>query len=142
MLHLDETNRALIALLRQDARIPVADLARRLGVSRATVQNRLKRLERDGVILGYTLRLAADTDVAVVRALVSIGVDAKDEAAVLRALGGFPAVTAVHHTTGRWDLIAEISADTLAAFNGAVGEIRRIDGIKRTETNLLLETYP
>lgn len=54
---MDDTDRRLLALLRKDARTPVITLAKELKVSRATVQNRINKLERDGVILGYTIKL-------------------------------------------------------------------------------------
>ncbi|MEM6512927.1 MAG: Lrp/AsnC family transcriptional regulator [Pseudomonadota bacterium] len=141
MRELDTTNQKLIALLRADARLPVAELAKRLGLSRATVQNRMHRLQSDGVILGFTLRLTDDLSDAPINALMSIECRSSDEAAIIDLLRGNPNVGRVHHTTGRWDLIAEIHADSLSTFNQVVGAIRRIDGVTTTESNLLLESY-
>lgn len=141
MKELDATNRKLIALLRTDARRPVAELAKVLGVSRATVQNRMRRLENDGVILAYTVKLTDDLSAAPVQALMSIEANSADEAAVIDRLRGHPNVGRVHHTTGRWDLIAEIHADSLATFNHVIGAIRLIEGVTATESNLLLESY-
>lgn len=138
---LDETDQRLLSLLRSNARSPAVELARQLGISRATVQNRVRRLERDGVIRGYTVKIGADLDRPVVRALMSISSENADEASVIRRLRGNPHVAAVHHTTGRWDLIAEIHADSLAEFNTVVGNLRLIDGVTATETNLLLDSY-
>jgi DNA-binding Lrp family transcriptional regulator len=140
MISLDATDQALLAVLRQDARLPVVDIARRLGVSRATVQNRMKRLEKSGVVLGYTVSVRPEVQPHPVRALMSIAVGSREERAVIDKLRGIPSVVAVHHTTGRWDLIAEIRTDTLANFNAIVGEVRQLDGIKGTETNLLLDS--
>lgn len=138
---LDRTDRQLISLLRANARTPAVELARKLHVSRATVQNRMTRLEKEGVILGYTLRLASDIDDAPVRALMSLATENKKEAVIFKALRGHPNVKLVHHTTGRWDLIAEISTDSLVSFNRIVGEVRQIDGVSATETNLLLDSF-
>ncbi len=138
---LDTTDQALIARLRSNARTPVVDLARALGVSRATVQNRMNRLERDGVIINYTVNVKSGTEASAVRALISIAAEAKKEADVIRVLSGKPSITSLHHTTGRWDVIAEIRTDTLANFNRIVGEIRLIEGITMTETNLLLDSH-
>ncbi len=121
--------------------MPVAELAKRLQVSRATVQNRMRRLQQDGVILGYTLRLTDDLSDAPINALMSIECNSSDEAAIIDALRGNPNIGRVHHTTGRWDLIAEIHADTLPTFNKVVGAIRLIPGVTSTESNLLLESY-
>ena len=138
---LDEKDKGLLSLLRSDARSSVADLAKRLGVSRATILNRMRRLETDGVVLGYTVRLSSELDRAPVSALMSIRVESDQEPAIVKGLRGNPAVSRVHHTTGRWDLIAEIDTDSLSSINHIVGDIRQLDGVIATETNLLLETF-
>lgn len=141
MFKLDAKDQGLLALLRANARISVVDIAKRLGVSRATVQNRMRRLEEGGIILGYTVALRSDTERSAVRAFMSISAESAKESTVIASLRGSPQVTAVHHTTGRWDLIAEIQTDTLSAFNSTVGALRLIDGVTATETNLLLDSY-
>ena len=141
MNNLDDTDRELLALLRQDARMPVATLATRLKVARGTVQNRMKRLERDGVIVGYTVRVKPQAEAHRIRALMTIVVEGNRGPEVLKALRGHPNVTGLHSTNGRWDLIAELRADTLEAFDRALGNIRLIEGIASTETSLLLSTH-
>ena len=141
MNNIDDTDRELLAMLRQDARMPVATLATRLQVARGTVQNRMKRLERDGVIVGYTVRVKPQAEAHRIRALMTIVVEGNRGAEVLRALRGHPNVTGLHSTNGRWDLIAELRADTLEAFDRALGNIRLIEGIASTETSLLLSTH-
>ncbi|MFK8029862.1 MAG: Lrp/AsnC family transcriptional regulator [Gammaproteobacteria bacterium] len=141
MLQLDTKDQGLISMLRADARTSIVDLAKGLGVSRATVQNRLRRLEEDGVITGYTVLLGAEIEKPNVRALMSISADSASEASVILKLRGNPHVSAVHHTTGRWDLIAEVRTDSLSSFNKIIGVLRLIDGVTATETNLLLESY-
>lgn len=141
MQKLDATDQGLLSMLRDNARTSIVDLAKRLGVSRATVQNRMRRLEDEGVIDGYTVSIGAEIEKPAVRALMSIRAQSADESKVIAKLRGNPNVSAVHHTTGRWDLIAEIQTDSLASFNKIVGALRLIDGITATETNLLLESY-
>lgn len=141
MLVLDATDQGLISMLRANARASVVELAKGLGVSRATVQNRMRRLEDDGVITGYTVLLGADIEKPAVRALMSMQADSVQEASVIAKLRGSPHVSAVHHTTGRWDLIVEIQTDALASFNKIVGALRLIEGVTATETSLLLESY-
>lgn len=141
MLQLDSKDQGLLAMLRADARTSVVDLAKRLGTSRATVQNRMKRLEETGVISGYTVLIGAELEKPAVRALMSIQAKSASEASVIAQLRGNPHVAAVHHTTGRWDLIAEIQSDSLSSFNKIVGAVRLIDGVSATETNLLLDSY-
>jgi DNA-binding Lrp family transcriptional regulator len=138
--HLDEKDFNLIALLRSNARMPVVNLAKHLGVSRATVQNRINKLEHDGVILGYTVKLRPDSESHPVRLLMNISVEAKSEPAVIKRLRGYPEVIAIHHTMGHWDIIADICAQTLPILNSIMGEIRLIEGVLQTETNLLLDS--
>lgn len=138
---MDALDTELVALLRDDARLPVAALAKKLRVARATVQNRITRLERDGVIVGYTLRLRPGAEAHRIRAIMSIAVGGNRADEVLRQLRGNPAVGALHTTNGRWDLLAEIRADTLEAFDRVLGAIRLIDGITSTETSILLTTH-
>jgi DNA-binding Lrp family transcriptional regulator len=138
---MDETDRELIALLRDNARISVAALAKVLRVSRGTVQNRMVKLEADGTIVGYTVRLKPHAEEQRIRALMMVVVEGNRTEAVLKALRGDPAVGALHTTNGRWDIIAELRADTLEAFDRVLGRIRQIQGIASSETNLLLSTH-
>lgn len=141
MASLDDTDRELIALLRDNARTPVVALAKQLRVARATVQNRIARLERDGVIVGYSVRLKPAAEAQRIRALMSIAVEGNRTAEVLRELRGHPNVAALHSTNGRWDLVAELRADNLEAFDSVLSGVRLIAGIAHTETSILLSTY-
>jgi DNA-binding Lrp family transcriptional regulator len=138
---MDDTDRQLIALLRDDARQPVATLAKKLRVARGTVQNRLARLETEGTIVGYTVRLRAQQEEHRMRALTTIAVEGIRTDEVMKALRGDPAVGALHTTNGRWDIVAELRADSLEAFDQVLRRIRLIDGISSTETSLLLSTH-
>lgn len=138
---MDDIDRQLIALLRDNARMSVVALAQKLRVARATVQNRIGKLESDGTIVGYTVRLRPDAEAHRIRALMSIEVDGAHGDAVRRALRGHPNVTALHSTNGRWDLLAELRADTLEAFDRVLSAIRSIPGISSSETSILLSTY-
>jgi DNA-binding Lrp family transcriptional regulator len=137
---MDRLDQQLIAKLRQNARLPVADLARALGVSRGTITNRLARLERDGIIAGYTLRLRPDAAPDEIRAWTSIAVEGNQQA-VLRALMGEPGIAALHDTNGRWDLLAELRVANLAELAAALERIRKVKGISATETSIHLQSY-
>ncbi|WP_413691729.1 Lrp/AsnC family transcriptional regulator [Psychromonas sp. KJ10-2] len=138
MNKLDHTDRKLLALLRKDARMPVVNLSKALGVSRATVQNRLNKLEREGVILGYTVKLKQEAQQDAVRVLMSLLVEAKEEEKIIESLRAFPEIVSVYHTNGQWDLIADIQVDSISVLGGLLGEIRAVKGIIQTETSLLL----
>lgn len=138
---MDDIDRQLIALLRDDARLSVASIAKTLRVARGTVQNRLSRLEADGTIVGYTVRLKPQSEAHRIRALMTVGVEGNQSDAVLRALRGDPAVGALHSTNGRWDFVVELRADSLEAFDRVLNRIRSLQGISNTETSLLLSTH-
>ncbi|HSV61471.1 MAG TPA: Lrp/AsnC family transcriptional regulator [Variovorax sp.] len=138
---MDDIDRHLVSLLRDNARLSVVELARKLRVARATVQNRIARLEREGTIVGYTVRLRPESEQHGIRANMSIAIDGHHGDAVLRALRGHPQVVALHTTNGRWDLLAELRADTLESFDTLLNAIRAIEGISNTETSILLSTH-
>ena len=141
MLAVDDIDLQLIALLREDARASVASLAKTLKVARGTVQNRLARLLADGTIVGFTVRLKPQAQAWRIRALTTIAVEGNKADAVLQTLRGDPAVEALHTTNGRWDIVAELHADSLEAFDRVLGRIRLVDGIASSETSLLLSTH-
>jgi DNA-binding Lrp family transcriptional regulator len=134
----DALDQRLIALLRADGRAPIAQIAAALHVSRGTAQNRLDRLIQAGVILGFTVRVRPDIDERLIRALMTIQLAGKTTTAVIARLRGIPEIRALHTTNGTWDLIAEIGVDTLPDLDRALGTIRAIDGIRSSETSILL----
>ena len=138
---LDDTDREILSILRADARTPVAVLAQRLRIARGTAQARLRKLEEGGVITGYTVRLRPDSEPQRIRAWMSIAVEGNAATSVIHALRGEPAVGTLHTTNGRWDIVAEVRAESLEAFDAALGRIRLTPGIANTETSILLSTY-
>jgi DNA-binding Lrp family transcriptional regulator len=138
---MDETDRTLMSLLRQDARLSVAALAQKLKVSRGTVTNRIRRLEDDGVIVGYTIRMRPDVQHNEIKAWMSIAVEGNQTRAVIASLLGEPGVATLHDTNGRWDLLAELRAETLQDLAKVLERIRLLKGISNTETSIHLETF-
>lgn len=138
---MDEIDHKLMSLLRQDARLTVAALAAKLQVSRGTVTNRIRRLEDDGVIVGYTVRLRPDVQHNEIKAWMSIAVDGNQTRVVIASLLGEPGVATLHDTNGRWDLLAELRAQTLQDLASVLERIRLIKGISNTETSIHLETF-
>ena len=138
---MDETDQKLLSLLRQDARLTVAALAAKLKVSRGTVTNRIRRLEDEGVIVGYTVRLRPDVQHNTIKAWMSIAVEGNQTRAVIASLLGEPGVATLHDTNGRWDLLAELRAETLQELAKVLERIRLLKGISNTETSIHLETF-
>jgi DNA-binding Lrp family transcriptional regulator len=135
---MDDLDRQLIGLLRQDSRLPVAGLAAATKVSRATVKARIDRLVAEGVIEAFTIRLGSELRQAEVRAIVLIEVQGKAADHVAQRLRGVPEVRALYSTNGRWDFVAELEDRDLASFDETLRRLRLIDGISSTETNILL----
>lgn len=138
---MDDLDQQLIALLRQDARLSVADLAHKLQVSRGTVTNRLRKLEDSQVIVGYTVRLRPEAQTERIRAWMGVLVEGNRTREVIANLLGEPAVAALHDTNGRWDLLAELEVGSMAELSQALERIRLLTGIRGTETSILLTTY-
>ncbi|EKF18281.1 Lrp/AsnC family transcriptional regulator [Nitratireductor pacificus] len=137
---MDQLDERLITLLRHDARRGISDLALDLGVSRATVRTRIARLEKAGAILGYTVVLRADAVGSPVRGVMMVEIEGRMADRVIHALSGFPEVSTIHTTNGRWDIIVELGAATLTDLDTVLRRIRLIPGIMASETNLLLAT--
>lgn len=139
MMPFDETDHKLLALLTENARTPVATLARALSLARTTVQARIERLENSGAIAGYTLRLG-DTATPRLRATVLLSIEPRAGPGVLSRLKSLPAVESVHTCSGRFDLIAEIAADTTASLDAVLDKIGETKGVKSSESLIHLAT--
>jgi len=140
-MDLDELDHRLIALLRQDARLPAATLAHKLGVSRGTVTNRLRKLEDGGVIVGYAVQLRPEERTDEIRAWMGILVEGNQTRLVIASLLGEPGVAALFDTNGRWDLLAELRAGSMTELSHVLERIRLLKGIRNTETSIHLATY-
>ncbi|MGO3889693.1 MAG: Lrp/AsnC family transcriptional regulator [Paenalcaligenes sp.] len=137
---MDDLDRKILALLRADARLSVATLAKKLDVSRGTISNRITKLERDGVILGYSVRVRPDSQPERIVAWISIAVEGHETPRIIQLLTGETAIVALHDTNGRWDLLAELSVSDLNELGDVLGRIRLIKGISATETSIHLNT--
>lgn len=140
MPELDDTDRQLIAILSTNARMPVAKLAQKLGLARTTAQARLDKLERTGVIAGYSLRLSEEAMRSVIRATVLVSITPAAQAAVLTQLRRLPAVERVHTTSGRFDLACQIRAGSTGELDQTLDSIGEIEGVVALETLVHLST--
>jgi DNA-binding Lrp family transcriptional regulator len=138
MKELDELDQQLISALRADGREPVATLARRLGVTRATVNSRLDRLVESGTVLGFSVRIREEHDPRSVRSISLIEVEGRATDSVIKRLRGLPEIQSLHTTNGGWDLVAEVRTNSLANFDRVLGQIRSVEGVLNSETSLLL----
>jgi DNA-binding Lrp family transcriptional regulator len=137
---LDSTDCALVGLLRENARIGHAEAARRLNLSRTTVQARVESLERRGVIVGYTVRLAEEVSRRLVRAQVTIVIAPKSSAAVVSALHRMVEIRALHSVSGPFDLLAVVEAEDVPSLDAAIDRIGALEGVERTQSSIILST--
>lgn len=137
---MDELDNALIAALRRDGRASLSELAADLGVTRTTVRSRMARMITDGDIAGFTVLTRADVAESPVRGLMMLGIEGQGTERTIARLKSMREVRAVHTTNGSWDLIVEIGTETLEEFDRVLFAIRKLDGVRRSETSLLLST--
>ncbi len=137
---MDALDTRLLTALSADGRASVSALAAQLDVTRATIRARMARLTEQGEILGYRAVLKSDLADLPVRGIILVEIAGQGALRIARTMAAMPQVQAVHSTHGRWDLIAELGAQTLEDLDATLNTIRRIDGVSRSETNLYLST--
>ena len=137
---LDKTDHALLALLRENARASTAELARRLALSRTTVQSRLERLERQRVVAGYTIVVPDELEAALVRAHVLITVAPRQSAAIEAALRKIAELRVLHSVSGPFDLIAIVAAQSIGELDALIDRIGALEGVERTTSAIVLST--
>ena len=137
---MDDLDENLLARLRDNARASVAELARGLGLSRTTVQSRLARLERSGVIAGYAVKMAGAYDAARIHAFVMLTMEPKQAAAVTAALKRLSGVRRLQSVSGPFDMIATIEAASVRDMDSLIDEIGALKGVERTNSSIVLAT--
>lgn len=138
--HMDPIDKTLISALRENGRASMAQLARLVGRSRTSVQSRIERLEKQGVIAGYGVRLAPEHDLGAVRAHVMIKVGPKESRAVTAALRAIAQVRVLHSVSGDVDLIAVAATASVAEMDEVIDRIGGLDGVERTTSSIILST--
>jgi DNA-binding Lrp family transcriptional regulator len=137
---MDDTDRRLIAMLRENARAPTAVLARRLGLSRTTVQARLERLERSGVVSGYGVRLSEEVERGLIRAHVLVTILPKTAPRIEAELRAIPEVRTLHSVSGSFDLIAIVEAASIGELDRLIDRIGALEGVEKTLSSIILST--
>ncbi len=133
-------DRELLAILSENAREQTATIARRLGLSRTTVQAKIDRLERDGVIAGYGVKLSDAYESGMVKAHVLITIAPKTLARITTELHAISAVRTLHSVSGSFDLIAVVEATSIAELDHLIDRIGEIEGVERTLSSIILST--
>lgn len=137
---IDDLDRRLISRLRFDSRTPVAVLARELDINRSTVTARIDRLVDTGVIEAFTIRLSDEIARDSIRGIVLVASEPAHGQDIIRAVRGIPEADQLHSTLGAWDLVVQLRAPDMAAFDDALERIRAIRGVRDTQTSLLMNS--
>ncbi len=133
-----ETDSRLLALLRANAREPVASLARKLNLARSTVQERIARLERDGVIKGYTVVASDESEARRLRAVVMMAADPRQADRIGAELKRMPEVRTLSAVSGSHDMMAIVEAETPARMDAVLDRIGKAAGVARTLSSIIL----
>ncbi|SFG51778.1 transcriptional regulator, AsnC family [Novosphingobium sp. CF614] len=139
-LRLDDIDERLLILLRDNAREPIAHLAKELGLSRNHIYSRLAKLEEDGVVAGYTVRLGNVYSASRVRAHMMIKTLPRFRREVEKALEKIQHIQAIYAISGEYDIIVMLEAEDGSQLNELIDDIGLLEGVERTTTSLLLAT--
>ena len=139
-MQIDDTDRKILALLRENARAPSVELARPAGISRTTLQARMERLERAKIIAGYTIRGDSEHDRQAIRAHIMITAAPKLAPSVETALRKIPEVRTLHSVSGTFDMVAVAVTESVAEMDRLIDRIGTLDGVERTDTAIILST--
>lgn len=135
---LDDLDRQLLALLQANARAPTAELARRLKVARTTVVARIARLEREGVVAGYGVRLGQRLEESAVRAFCGLSVQARGAGAVIKALERMPEVEGAWAVSGAFDYMVQLRCASPQELDALLDQLGQIEGVRQTQTSMVL----
>lgn len=137
-MHINENERQLISLLKQNGRMPISDMARKLGIARTTTQKRLNQLEAKGVIQGYTVKLADDELSGVFQAYINLLVEPHSSAGVSAALEKIMQVEALFTVSGKIDFVAIVRVTSPAELDQILDQICALPGVRDTRSALVL----
>ncbi len=138
MLHLDTTDRRILLALDEDARMPTAMIAGRLGLARGTVQARLEKLSASGALRAHSTRVTPAALGRPVSASVQVELDQHQITEAIDALAGIPEVLECFAPAGSTDLLLRVVAQDPDDLYRVSEEIRLCPGINRTSTSLFL----
>ena len=137
-MDLKNSDRLMISALKQNGRIPISDLARKLGIARTTAQKRLNQLEANGIIQGYTVKLADDNATGTFQAYINLVVDPHAAASITSTLEKIPEVEALYTVSGKIDFVAIVRVSSPAILDAVLDKICALNGVRDTRSALVL----
>ncbi|MCP4271764.1 MAG: Lrp/AsnC family transcriptional regulator [Gammaproteobacteria bacterium] len=137
---MDTKDKKLISLLLENARSSTSNLARKMALSRTTIQERIKKLEARGIIKGYTIKLSSELENKVLTSHVTVQIEAKTEEKVIQQIKKISAAYSLYTISGEFDLIVILRAESTNELDAALSQLIYIEGVKRTKTSIILST--
>lgn len=139
---IDEIDRKLIAILQEDDRLPVAEIGKRLSVPPSTLNDRIRRLVRNGTISGFHARISPEKVGLDLLAFIFVGwSDQQTEQDFLRRIGDAPQVQECHHVTGAWNYLMKVRLPRTKDLESFLADvIKDVPGLQRTETIIVLSS--
>lgn len=138
---MDEKDTELLRLLTLNARVSAAELGRALGLSRVTVQNRIDRLQKSGVIKRFTVELGQNTGGLLIDALVLIKLETGDSRPTVARLKQMLEVLSLTSVNGSFDLLAELNAASLQRLDAVLADIRMLPRVIETNSSIRLNRF-
>ncbi len=133
---LDPVDLKIIELLRKDGRMPFVELGKKVGLSEAAVRRRVKMLQEQGIIKRFTIEVDEEFQVS---AVIFLQFESSSlPGGIIEKIAKVPGVQAIYELTGRFDAIVIISASRISELNERIDRIRGVDGVKSTETAVVL----
>jgi len=139
--NLDAIDVALLRILQEDCKTPLARLGEVVGLSAPAVMKRVRKLEQAGVIKGYRAELDGRAIGLDVTAFVGLSLNyPKDIEEFANLVQATPGVQECHHVTGKWSLLLKVKAPNTAGLEDLISRLRQVDAVERTETLVVLST--
>jgi Lrp/AsnC family transcriptional regulator, involved in the regulation of lysine biosynthesis len=136
---LDKIDGHILQILREDSRLSFVDIASKVGLSEAAVRRRVSNLVKKGTIKRFTVDV--DEPQTATSAITYLSVSPSSPTAdVSRKLKSVKGVETIYETTGAFDIAAIIRGASISEVNKSVEEIRRLAGVLKTETTIILRT--
>lgn len=140
MTTIDRLDAEILARLIDNARVGVVELAAALGVSRTTIQNRLRRLEDESILVGFQPIIDLSVIGRPVQALVSLEIDQREMPTIIDGLRNLPAVLEVRIQAGREDLLVHVAISSLEELQSLTASIVDLDGVRKTTSTFTVST--
>jgi len=135
---MDEKDKEIIRLLREDGRAGYGEIGGKIGLSEGAVRKRIKTLANAGVIRKFTLKISVAEGAEAIT-LLSTNPSFPTQA-VSEMIRGIPNVETVYEVTGEYDIVAVISGMSVAEVNECIEKIRHVEGIMKTNTMIVLRS--